>query len=114
MMSSTFTRTPAEHLSTLTPIAVSPLPLHLAREWAAERAEANERASRHPRYQFSPGQAVTWLYTPRRGYGYTQAVPAVVISVTNLRVVIQVRTWRGETVQRVVSPERLRVAGGQQ
>lgn len=53
---------------------------------------------------------VTWLYTPRGGYGYTMPLDARVLKVTAKRVVIGVRTRDGREVTRTVRPERLRAA----
>lgn len=57
---------------------------------------------------YAPGQAVTWAYTPRGGYGYTYPVDGVVIRSTARRVLIAVRKASGESVTRWVTPDNLR------
>jgi len=58
---------------------------------------------------FTPGQSVTWMYTPPGGYGYVQPVPATVVRLTAKRVFIRVLKYDGTWVERAVKPERLRV-----
>lgn len=62
---------------------------------------------------FEPGQAVTWKYQPRGGYGYIVPVPATVVAVTGKRVRIQVLRRNGQPVKRYVRPEHLKAKGAQ-
>lgn len=55
-----------------------------------------------------PGDKLTWLYTPRGGYGYITPVDAEVLKVGSRKVKIRVRKVSGELVERWVSPENLR------
>lgn len=60
---------------------------------------------------FQPGQRVTWMWTPRGGYGYTTPVRAEVIRATAKRV--RIRVWRivnGKEVpvEKSVDPANLR------
>jgi hypothetical protein len=58
-----------------------------------------------------PGAIVTWLHTPRGGYGYTMPVDAKVISHSRhprTRVRIEVRKRNGEVVERFVDAANLR------
>ena len=59
---------------------------------------------------FSTGQRVTWLHRPRGGYGYSQAIPAVVVRVTSCRVVIEVPTRAGGSKLVRARPSSLRQA----
>lgn len=54
------------------------------------------------------GQAVTWIYTPRGGYGWPIPVDGIVIAVTSKRVKVEVQKRSGEMVQRWVTPDRLK------
>jgi hypothetical protein len=57
---------------------------------------------------FYVGQLVTWLYTPRGGYGFTTPVDATVIRVNPKSVRIQVWHKRLGLVERNVKMENLR------
>jgi hypothetical protein len=57
---------------------------------------------------FTIGQAVTWLYEPRGGYGYTIPVDGLVTKIGPKRVQIEIRKASGELVRRWVTPDRLR------
>jgi hypothetical protein len=57
---------------------------------------------------FSPGQRVTWVRQLRGGYGYTEAVPAIVLRVTDARVVISARNAAGARMRRTVMVTSLR------
>ena len=57
---------------------------------------------------YQPGDRATWMYTPRGGYGYTRAVPCIVVRVTPRRVTIRAPLERGGTRVVSVTPERLR------
>ena len=76
---------------------------HLA-NWLVERE--------NPAADWQPGDLVTWLHTPRGGYGYTFLVDGVVVSVGPKRVTIEVVRTSGEIVRRSVRPEHLRPHGG--
>lgn len=57
------------------------------------------------------GALVSWLHTPRGGYGFTMPVDAKVVAFTHrphTRVRIEVRTKGGETVIRTVDAKNLR------
>jgi len=56
----------------------------------------------------TPGQAVTWLYVPRGGYGFVCPVPATVVSVSAKRVTIDAALRRGGTKRISVKRENLR------
>lgn len=61
-----------------------------------------------------PGCLVTWLHTPRGGYGYAMPVDAKVISChrrLSTRVTIEVTTKLGDKVQRCVDAKNLRWRG---
>ncbi len=58
-----------------------------------------------------PGALVTWLHTPRGGYGYTMPVDAKVVSHARRPrtwVRIEVMTKAGEKVSRTVDARNLR------
>ncbi len=55
------------------------------------------------------GLAVTWLYIPRGGYGYTRAVPETVAKASSKRVSIDALKRDGSTVRRSVKRESLRI-----
>jgi hypothetical protein len=57
---------------------------------------------------FSPGQRITWLRQLRGGYGDMQAVPAIVLRVTDARVVISARNAAGARMHRTVMVTSLR------
>ena len=76
---------------------------HLA-NWLVERE--------NPAADWQSGDLVTWLHTPRGGYGYTFLVDGVVVSVGPKRVTIEVVRTSGEIVRRSVRPEHLRPHGG--
>jgi len=61
-----------------------------------------------PPTPFAAGERVTWIHTPRGGYGYTWPVEVEVLHVTPKRVRIRVALLGGETVERTVRPEHLR------
>lgn len=46
-------------------------------------------------YQFQPGDRVNWMMTPPGGYGYTQTIAGIVITVTAKRVRIKVARRQG-------------------
>jgi hypothetical protein len=54
-----------------------------------------------------------WAWTPRGGYGYTQAIPSVVLHRTAKRVRIRVMRQSGELVERSVTPDHVRPANDQ-
>lgn len=61
-----------------------------------------------------PGCCVTWIHTPRGGYGYTMPVDARVISHgrrPNMLVTIEVTTRAGRKVRRRVDAKNLRWGG---
>lgn len=58
--------------------------------------------------RIQPGQQLTWLYTPRGGYGYTQPVDAEVVSVGPKKGRIRVKHISGGLVEYSVKPESLR------
>lgn len=62
---------------------------------------------------FKVGQLVTWLYTPRGGYGYTMPIDARIVDAGMVRktVTIEVQKKSGELVLRKVKPENLRPRG---
>jgi hypothetical protein len=49
----------------------------------------------------------------RGGYGYTEAIQAVVVAVTPKRVRIRVGKIDGSSVMLYVTPEKLRAVGGE-
>jgi hypothetical protein len=55
-----------------------------------------------------PGDKVTWLYTPRGGYGYIIPVNAEVVRVSGKTVRVRVQRVDGEMVERNVRPESLK------
>lgn len=57
---------------------------------------------------FQVGDRVTWLYTPRGGYGYTYPVDGVVEKIGRTRVQIRVKRHNQEEALRWVSLENLR------
>jgi len=57
---------------------------------------------------FQPGDQVTWLHTPRGGYGYVYPIDGVVEKVGKTRVQILVKKKNGEEILRWVSPQNLR------
>lgn len=57
---------------------------------------------------FNPGDKVTWLYTPRGGYGYVIPVDGVVIKVNRSTVRIKVKNRSCVEVERNVRPENLK------
>jgi hypothetical protein len=61
-----------------------------------------------PLSELVPGQAVSWIYVPRGGYGFSTPVDAVVVKVGKARVRIEVSLRNGRRVQRFVKPESLR------
>lgn len=59
----------------------------------------------------TPNQYVTWLYTPRGGYGFTTPVKAQVVEVHAKRICIRIwNRYTGEEYYRHVTPDKL-VAG---
>jgi hypothetical protein len=61
-----------------------------------------------------PGCLVTWMHTPRGGYGYSMPVAAKVLSHgrrPSTKVTIQVTTAKGAHVKRVVDVANLRWSG---
>jgi hypothetical protein len=58
---------------------------------------------------FFPGQPVVWAHQPRGGYGYSWLVDGTVVRATGQRVVIRVLLKSGQTVERVVRPEHLKL-----
>ena len=64
------------------------------------------------RVQIQKGQQLTWIYTPRGGYGWPILVDAEVLSVGKSRVKIQVQKVSGELVARWVDAENLRERKG--
>lgn len=56
------------------------------------------------------GMLVSWIHTPRGGYGYSYPVNATIValSLDGTRVDIEVQTRQGETVKRRVSYASLR------
>lgn len=61
-----------------------------------------------------PGCIVTWIHTPRGGYGYTMPVEARVISHSRrprTKVTIEVTTRSGGKVRRTVDAKNLRWGG---
>ena len=57
---------------------------------------------------FHPGDQLTWLYTPRGGYGYMIPVNAEVVKVGAKTVRVRVLRTNGQLVERNVKPESLR------
>lgn len=58
-----------------------------------------------------PGALVTWMHTPRGGYGYTMPVDAEVIAHDrrpSTKVTIEVTTTKGAKVRRIVDVKNLR------
>jgi acyl-CoA hydrolase len=51
---------------------------------------------------------MTWMYSPRGGYGYTVPVNAEIVKVNRTTVRIRVQRVGGEIVERNVRPESLR------
>jgi hypothetical protein len=68
--------------------------------------EGKAKASSASSYQ--PGQPVTWLHTPRGGYGYTYPVNAVVVKVGKKRVQLEAPLKDGNTKLVWVKPANLR------
>ena len=56
------------------------------------------------------GQLVSWVHTPRGGYGYSYPVDAkiVMLSLDGTKTIVEVTTARGATVERLVSCASLR------
>jgi hypothetical protein len=61
---------------------------------------------------FHFGQQVIWRHEMRGGYGYTEAIQAVVVAVTPKRVRIRVGKIDGSSVMLYVTPDRLQVMDG--
>ena len=59
------------------------------------------------RLPLQPGDAVTWRYEQRGGWGYVWSVPAYVVKVGAKRVGIAVSKNDGSWVPRWVTPDRL-------
>lgn len=63
---------------------------------------------------FQIGQAVTWMYTPRGGYGYTTPVKAIITRIAKSKVQIEVTLVRlgnrpmNEKQLKWVKPENIR------
>lgn len=55
-----------------------------------------------------PGDKLTWIYTPRGGYGFSYPVNAEVVKVNAKTVRIRVARHDGTQVQRNVKPEHLK------
>lgn len=53
------------------------------------------------------GDKVTWIYTPRGGYGLSFKVPATVLKICKKKVTISVPLKTGEFVTRSVKHESL-------
>ncbi len=68
----------------------------------------DDREDLPPPTPFAVGERVTWIHTPRGGYGYTWPVEAEIVHVTPKRVRIRVALLSGEMVERTVRPEHLR------
>ena len=60
---------------------------------------------------FKPGDAVTWLYTPRGGYGYRIPVDAIVRKLGARRVQIEAPLASGALRLIWVTPEKLVARG---
>ena len=60
---------------------------------------------------FKPGDAVTWLYTPRGGYGYRIPVDAIVRKLGARRVQIEAPLASGALRLIWVTPEKLVASG---
>lgn len=60
--------------------------------------------------KFKVGDDVTWLCTPRGGYGYTFKIPGKVIGHGRARVRIEVKKADGTPAVRFVKEESLRFA----
>jgi len=58
------------------------------------------------------GQELTWLHTPRGGYGYVIPVNAVITKIGRKRVQVKIAKRNGEKVLRWVSPTSLRERDG--
>lgn len=59
------------------------------------------------------GALVTWVYTPRGGYGFNYPVNAEVVKVNGKTIRIRVKRANGALVERNVRPESLRPRGSQ-
>jgi len=59
----------------------------------------------------TPGQQLTWTYTPRGGYGFSYPVNAEVVKVNSKTIRIRVQKRNGTMVERNVKPESLRPRG---
>lgn len=51
---------------------------------------------------------MTWLYTPRGGYGFTIPVNAEIVKVNSKTVRVRVQKRSGAMVERDVKPENLK------
>jgi hypothetical protein len=58
--------------------------------------------------QIKPGDRLTWMYTPRGGWGYSYPVDAEVIKVNAETVSIRAKKKDGAEIVRQVRPENLR------
>lgn len=54
------------------------------------------------------GELVTWIHTPRGGYGYEIPVDAKILALKGDRATIEVQTKDGRTVKRRVLTKNLR------
>jgi len=60
------------------------------------------------REAIKPGDKLTWMYTPRGGWGYSYPVEAEVIKVNEKTVSIRATKKDGTVVVRQVAPQNLR------
>lgn len=54
-----------------------------------------------------PGDKMTWMYTPRGGYGFSYPVNAEVVKVNAKTVRVRVQRRNGQVVERNVKTESL-------
>jgi len=60
---------------------------------------------------FQIGDAVTWLHSPRGGYGYVFRIPGQVVGFGRGRIKCRVKKNDGTLVDRFINPKNLRRGG---